>query len=540
MLLFVLFMIGSAMLFVTLVGCFRNRVEEFYDKSEVILYVLLTLAIYLLYCIFVVLTDAMGITKQYLCFPLVNTGVLFLLIWLANILFAWRALKKQLGKREIEERKFINGFLMVGTSVLFGLFGFITNNALAINLSVTFFVMFLGFFVSLGSLVNPEHQRLKGEWLDNIGRAIKSNVKESVVCLLTLVLCVIIITFSDVVNYALYGSFAGVLVGVVISWIRLSGKKATSKKGKKKREMKSFSRITKGMKIAITCISFLGAIFFKSEIDFSNLKSINFDYSIAKDFMADICIGIFSAMILVWLIDEVKENGEKKEESKKHKILYRKLVPFLQNYYEFYLNLYITTRKDAVPSDWKVLHSVAACKEELISQIREADPFYKPGFYGDPRKFEWQVNAMQQAKEEELKEIMEMDTSLPLYHCWTIDSGKFVNGVEEIERKFLDFFPGDLLDKVDRLLDTARCVKNMREWIDGVGDFQGILGHFHQGPLVLPVEFFIEDAKLIETLELLENVIEYVEEEIGEDIRNRNAEFFNNRNTKPILGDSYK
>lgn len=551
MLVFVLTMLITAAAIILLVHFFRDKIELINRKFEIIIYALFTLAAYVIYYVFTTLIGLLDAEWVKSCSALISAVLLIGTIYLFNALYRWQESKGGSYGPKTNQKRFINGFLMLGLAIVFVLADMIKYKGFFVEFSSVLFSIFLGFFVSIEFLMG----KIKEEAEKEVGKE-KCTVKmlcekmtlykkETLVCICILVGCFLMIFFSDIITYAINGAIVGAILGFVIALLIHVFKKRPEKKlkpGKKRtNKKKSISgKMRKGVKMVITAISFIGAIFFKSTIDFSDLKNTYFDYAVAKDLMADICIGIFSAMILVWLIDEAKDKAEIKEEDKRHIILYRKLSPLLNNYYEFFLNLYITTRKEPVPANSKVLDSIIACKEEFIKQLEEAEPFYKSGFYGDPRKFEWQMQALQSANEEETKRIFETDTNLPLYHCWTIDSGKFVDGVEEIEIKFLEFFPSDLLDMVDNLLDMARVVKRTREWIDGVGDFQWILGQLHQGPIILPVEFFINEAKIMDTLEALEKVIEYIEAETGETIRRRELDFFNNRNCKPILGDSYK
>ena len=206
-------------------------------------------------------------------------------------------------------------------------------------------------------------------------------------------------------------------------------------------------------------------ILFKSEIDFKNITMNHFSIDITKEILYDVSVGIFSAMILVWLIDEMSVRNEKREEKKRHLLVCRKLKPILNEYYEFYLKLYIATRKNAVLSNDKVLKSINSCKDQFIQQIREAEPFYKPGFYGDADKFSIQIRMMMNNAGNP-EEIMKMDTSLPWYQCWCKDSISFYDGVEQIEKMFIDFFPSDLINDLDELLELVKPLKGMVDFVE--------------------------------------------------------------------------
>ena len=113
---------------------------------------------------------------------------------------------------------------------------------------------------------------------------------------------------------------------------------------------------------------------------------ICFALNIQSGILYDICISVFSSMILIWGIDEVNAKKEKIEEEKKHTILYNRLIPLLKEYYESYLNLYIFTCRDKVKKGDKVLVNLYSCKDTFLRQIKESNPFYKPGYYSDINK----------------------------------------------------------------------------------------------------------------------------------------------------------
>ena len=58
-------------------------------------------------------------------------------------------------------------------------------------------------------------------------------------------------------------------------------------------------------KIALTVISLIGIIVFKSNNDWNNFLNNVVDLTLAREIAYDISIGVFSAMILVWFIDEI-------------------------------------------------------------------------------------------------------------------------------------------------------------------------------------------------------------------------------------------
>ena len=118
--------------------------------------------------------------------------------------------------------------------------------------------------------------------------------------------------------------------------------------------------------IGITLLSLLFTIILGSEIPWENLKEACFSWPLAKTILYDISVGVFSSMVLVWCIDRIQLNMTEREESKRRLILYNKISPLLEEYYNFYLFLYIATRNVPVDPTSAALKSLYQCKDELI------------------------------------------------------------------------------------------------------------------------------------------------------------------------------
>ena len=131
-----------------------------------------------------------------------------------------------------------------------------------------------------------------------------------------------------------------------------------------------------------------------------------------------------------------------------------------------------------------------------------------------------------------------------VYKCICKDAKKFYEGAKQLEKDFSHFFPYDLLTEVEVLLKNVERINNLTDFIEmkEIKDL-GILDQFSDAKIPeyveLPVDFFISDMKLIETLGLLEKVMEHIEIRKLISLRFHDLQYFNNRNTKPIIGDAY-
>ena len=85
-------------------------------------------------------------------------------------------------------------------------------------------------------------------------------------------------------------------------------------------------------KIALTVISLVGVIAFK-------INSYNIPTNYAE-VLYDVCVGIFSAMILVWFIDEISKHIQERQSRNKELIAIKRFDSVLQRYIEQYITMY--------------------------------------------------------------------------------------------------------------------------------------------------------------------------------------------------------
>lgn len=285
----------------------------------------------------------------------------------------------------------------------------------------------------------------------------------------------------------------------------------------------------RNMKI-ITLITLILILILGSDIPWEKIQTICFSWTIAKDILYDISVGIFSSMILVWCIDRIQLREIESKEAKQRLILYNKMAPILKKYYEFYLYLYIATRNKPVKSNDKVLESLYCCKEEFIAQIYNTNPFYKDGYYKDFTKMKMQMilaNA-NSSDPHAAEQIMKMSTSLPWYKCWCKDGTEFYNDMLQIERDYISLFPNELLELLDELLDIVGVQRYIDEFVEGKKLLE-FLPHNISMPQ-LPADFFVDGYKMKEVLKLLDEIMRYIENDSEITLRKRELNFFNDAN----------
>lgn len=94
------------------------------------------------------------------------------------------------------------------------------------------------------------------------------------------------------------------------------------------------------LKIAITIFSFLGAVLFKSNIDWSNVQNNHVNLSLLKEIVYDLSIGVFSAMILVWFIDEISQHIQARQAKEKECAIIKRFDRVLQQYIDRYVTMF--------------------------------------------------------------------------------------------------------------------------------------------------------------------------------------------------------
>ena len=128
-------------------------------------------------------------------------------------------------------------------------------------------------------------------------------------------------------------------------------------------------------KVIITVISFIAVILSKSTIDWSNLSNNYIDSALCKEIAYDLSVGVFSAMILVWFIDEINEHiQEKKNRAKEIDEIIRsnRLLQLYIERYKVFFFFFLTPMKERdfknmkFPTDFKLKDMRELHKQTLL------------------------------------------------------------------------------------------------------------------------------------------------------------------------------
>lgn len=93
-------------------------------------------------------------------------------------------------------------------------------------------------------------------------------------------------------------------------------------------------------KICLTILSFFCMMLSRSNLDWYNLSNNYLDFSLIKEVCYDLSVGVFSAMILIWFIDEINEHIQDNKSKNKEIDEIRRSDRLLQLYIERYKLFY--------------------------------------------------------------------------------------------------------------------------------------------------------------------------------------------------------
>lgn len=110
-------------------------------------------------------------------------------------------------------------------------------------------------------------------------------------------------------------------------------------------------------KIILSIASFVIIILSKSEINWDDFSKNYFDGVLAKEIIYDLSVGIFSAMILIWFIDEINERIQAKKQREERVLKIKRADRLLQPYierYKLFLYCLITPIENRNFSDYEI------------------------------------------------------------------------------------------------------------------------------------------------------------------------------------------
>ena len=121
-------------------------------------------------------------------------------------------------------------------------------------------------------------------------------------------------------------------------------------------------------KILITVISFLGTILLKGEVDWANIFGNHIDLKLIKEIFYDLSVGIFSAMILIWFIDEINDRIQTRQSQINEIEVIKRFDKVLQCYINRYITLFYCV---VTPLEKRKFDSVTMPDNFLLSDMKD-------------------------------------------------------------------------------------------------------------------------------------------------------------------------
>lgn len=134
-------------------------------------------------------------------------------------------------------------------------------------------------------------------------------------------------------------------------------------------------------KLILTIVSFILIILTKSNINWSDFSKNYLDYVLVKEIVYDLSVGIFSAMILIWFIDEINEHIQEKKSKEKE---IEKIIRFnriLQLYIERYKLFYYCVSTPIKDRDFQNMKLSNDFKLKDMRDLHQTTTLISEGIY---------------------------------------------------------------------------------------------------------------------------------------------------------------
>ena len=231
----------------------------------------------------------------------------------------------------------------------------------------------------------------------------------------------------------------------------------------------------------------------------SNFKLEEIKYGLApnweaiKDIACNISLSIISTLIVIFFIDQVRENIEAHELSLRKQRVYTKISTELKSYYELYINIYKATTQEGITANSEILDNVFCNMKDFKNKFYQLD-ILSDGYYGNMRQtFSW-------------------------LRCIIESSILFKNKIGEIQIDYGQYIDIEVLEAMDRMIEKIRPMENLLIMFQpGVGM-----------PSTMNAENFYEWQHLDELIKDFVFVIEYIETELNQPIRKADLKKLNN------------
>lgn len=122
------------------------------------------------------------------------------------------------------------------------------------------------------------------------------------------------------------------------------------------------------LKVVITLVAAYFAIVSKSNIDWNNLTNNVVDSKILWELIYDLSVGVLSAMVLVWFIDEINDKIKEDEARENERRIIERFDRIIQRHFKRYILLYYCV---VTPMSERDFNNVRMHEKFMLKDMRE-------------------------------------------------------------------------------------------------------------------------------------------------------------------------
>lgn len=222
------------------------------------------------------------------------------------------------------------------------------------------------------------------------------------------------------------------------------------------------------LKIIITVISLICALLFKSDIDWANLSNNYINMTLVKEILYDLSIGIFSAMVLVWFIDEIGSRIQERKSREKELNIIARFNKVILLYINQYIDLFYCT---VTPLENRDPENVKLTVDFTLKDMRD---LYYPSARLNEKLYGASVEAFLRVEHELREKFMHIIESHDFEHYPEI-SGTLLRFVEfsltfDSRVAILDAYNKTLKSESDNEGQDIKMTTYIHDWLEKEAD----------------------------------------------------------------------
>lgn len=241
-----------------------------------------------------------------------------------------------------------------------------------------------------------------------------------------------------------------------------------------------------------------------------------------SEFIYDLSMTIFTSIIIFFFIDYILEKYNQKEEEKKLKVIIGKIIPSINKFYKFFVDLYLGTRENPVLEDSPVLKNIFHDKEELYESIVKYLNYMEYSPYIDPYKLS-------------IEDFFNGKSTIYLTweKAWLYQYSSLYKDLVYFQMYYGVFLSSELLRRLEDLIEVFNNFFLMTQNMDLIRVNKIPFQHKTN-------KSFYQTIELNEVMTLFESFVKYLQEETQIDLMSIDIHDINDKKTRPLLGELLK